>query len=307
VTPLARTHLGTRLVVWRSGAFGVDRSKHRRVLRGHCDHETDDIRDRLRPRSDAPHECRIHRCVPVLRRQRADPEGRRLLPPLGERRVRPVPLARSHSPDQRRPNGRALCHACARPAGPGWAGIGGWSMRWRCGEPPVVVVVHDQEREWSGGPSSRRSLSGRELGVPGREQRASSGWVTTADGCGCSRDRCVLPASPPAGVLPIWRRPPGPSPNREWGLLRWRGIARSRRTEPAEVNHPRRRPSHHGRQAARRLRHGHRASWRGNGAAQSAGGARAGDRRPRSRGDAPLRLRPSARDEVAAPLLDLGT
>jgi hypothetical protein len=30
----------------------------------------------------------------------------------------------------------------------------------------------------------------------------------------------VLPASPPAGVLPIWRRPSGPSPNRKWMLYR---------------------------------------------------------------------------------------
>ena len=47
--------------------------------------------------------------------------------------------------------------------------------------------------------------------------RPSSGRVR-GDGCGNSHDARVLPTPHPAGVLPIWRWPSRPAPNREWML-----------------------------------------------------------------------------------------
>ena len=38
----------------------------------------------------------------------------------------------------------------------------------------------------------------------------------------------MLPTPPPAGILPIWRRPSGASPNREWMLPGFGDIARSK-------------------------------------------------------------------------------
>jgi hypothetical protein len=76
--------------------------------------------------------------------------------------------------------------------------------------------------------SVQRSIGKKAPRPPSSLSRASSGQFRD-DGCCGSRDAPVLPAAPPAGVLPIWRRPSGASPNQEWMISGLRGIARSRK------------------------------------------------------------------------------
>jgi hypothetical protein len=70
-------------------------------------------------------------------------------------------------------------------------------------------------RGWCTARPSRSPVYRQRLASPSAAPSGpSSGWWI-GRGCGCSQGRCGPPRSPPAGVLPIWRRPSGPSPNRE--------------------------------------------------------------------------------------------
>ena len=104
-------------------------------------------------------------------------------------------------------------HACARPAGPGWARIGVWPMRWRCGEPPVVIVVHDQEREWSvqSALALRRERGGRGRDRFGRRRVLPTLWLSRAQGPAALAPHLRHRAcSCRLNVWPFKRRPGGP-------------------------------------------------------------------------------------------------